>query len=237
MGMYGIEGRTAARIGSAIAMAALLGAPPGASAQSLNIDLGTALAAPDDTQGAGAGQPGVWNNLGVGVSPLVGLDGMPVTATVDVGATNADGNAPPIVGDDEIVGVDFILATGGSGWSIEFSSLVDGAYEVYVYRGDNPSVPTGAMDVGGVAVAQLDFANGTSPYSFVLDESYSVAELDVVGGDLLITGEGAGFTGLAAVQLVLVPVPEPAAALHTAAGALVLLAVGRARRRRRPVAV
>jgi hypothetical protein len=207
----------------------------GVEAQDLNIDLGTAIAAPMDTQGGAASQPGVWNDLGVGSFPLVGLDGMPTAATVDVVATNASGNAPPILGDDELIGDDFILGTNGAGWSLDFSNLVDGAYEVYVMRGDNPSVTTGAMEVGGVAVASLDTANGTSPYSFILDESYSVVEVDVTGGSLLITGEGAGFTGLAAVQLATVTVPEPSAVLSTAAGALVLLAVRRPRRSRRPI--
>lgn len=231
--MRGITGASAARIGSAIAMGTLLVAASDVEAQNLNIDLGTAIAAPMDTQGGAAGQPGVWNDLGVGTSPLVDLGGMPTAATVDVVATNANGNAPPILGDDELIGDDFILGTNGAGWSLDFADLVDGSYEVYVMRGDSPSVPTGAMEVGGVPVAQLDFANGTSPYSFVLDESYSVVEVEVTGGSLLITGEGTGFTGLAAVQLV--AAPEPSAVLSTVAGAVMLLAMRRSRRSRRPI--
>ncbi len=103
-----------------------------AQAQSFNLDGGAPATPPSTTYGAGAMQPGVWNDCPQGVAgqPLVNLFGAPtsVTVTTNAGADFMFDNAGT-TGDDELLMDDLLDAPS----SVIISGLAPGTYTVYTY--------------------------------------------------------------------------------------------------------
>src|SRR5258708_31734562 len=108
-----------------------------ATAQGFNIDIGATYGTPSSGFGAGAAQPGVWNNvLGVqGTTPLASLTGASTGVTIAcVGAGSYDFsfNNAGTSGDDEALMDDGSDPTSaGPSWTI--SGLAPGNYVLYTY--------------------------------------------------------------------------------------------------------
>lgn len=179
-------------------LAAVALAAPTAVGQPLNIDLGTHLAAPSAAFGAAANQPGSWSDLGVGTYPaLVGLSGAATGVSATVTAQDPDGFSIDCTGDMSALLADNIYSAGVP-WTVALSGLANGTYRVYAYGPTNTVVTTGAMTANGVPLAEVSgdsctLAEGTT---------HSTAWVQVTAGTLTITGSGAGYVGLSALQLV-----------------------------------
>lgn len=105
-----------------------------APAQGFNVDCGPAGTPPSPAYGAGAGQPGVWNEVTAFTNRfLTHLDGTPSTVQV-VSVNQPEGGCddPATSGDDAALLDDYIEGFF-SGASFEVSGLVPGIYDVYAY--------------------------------------------------------------------------------------------------------
>ena len=171
----------------------------------LNIDFGLQFGTPAASYGAAAGQAGVWNQVGLGTTGLVGLAGSVSGVSVSVSAATDGGYYQTPTNNDQLLLEDNFFAVGGESWSATLSGLVDGRYRVYLYAPSNPLVPSGAMNVGGVLVASLP---GSPGGSLIHGTSWASVDVTVAGGTLAITGAGATLSGLAGLQLV--PLDQPA---------------------------
>lgn len=121
---------------SIVCIAALAWAPA-ASAQSLNVDFGTAFGPPSDEYGAAADQPGVWNSLGGNddaPQPLLDTRGDPsgVTVTPQLPSGPAFFDNPGTSGDDQSL-MDDYLDLHSHPQTFTLSGLRAGAYTVYTY--------------------------------------------------------------------------------------------------------
>ncbi len=117
-------------------------------ATALNIDIGVQMGVPGPGQGHAAGAPGVWNGIqpSNGLTPLVDLYGMPVSATITTTGVNGEysfnnsttfGGAEKLLDDLEDLG----CSPGGtSTWTV--AGMSAGQYEVFVYSW-GPDNPTG----------------------------------------------------------------------------------------------
>jgi hypothetical protein len=209
-----------------IAAFAFFGCVTPATAASIYIDFGTYNGAPSSLFGAAAGDPGVWNNVLRGVpSDLLDTDGNASGVRVSVIATS-DGTGAGSTGDAALLMNDNFYSSAGA-WSVSFSGLDDGIYDLYLYDPANRAVSTGSGTANGVGFASI---NGAFSGSFTLNADYLLLSGIVVKGGLLTAGatEPGAMSGLAGLQLVateLAPttVPEPNLAVLLACG-LVMLA-------------
>ena len=166
----------------------------------LNIDFGTVFSEPTSDYGAAAGQDGYWNRAGLDVTALFDTfgfgPGASVNVTADVGTGNIGG--PPSSDDEKLLEDNFYSANGNS-WSANLSGLASGAYTVFLYAPSHPSVPTGDMTVGGVAVPSIP---GNSGSTLIEGTSWVSVQVTVTDGTLMISGAGTSFSGLAGIQVV-----------------------------------
>jgi len=169
----------------------------------LNIDLGTANSVPTSGYGAAAGQDGYWNRTGLGVTALSDTSGLPSGASVNVNADFETGAYGAPSSDDEMLLEDNFYSIDGNSWSANLSGLVSGPYTVFLYAPSNPSVPTGAMTVGNVAVSSIPGSTGST---LIEGTSWVSAQVTVTDGTLMISGAGASYSGLAGMQVVPVQV-------------------------------
>jgi hypothetical protein len=174
--------------------------------QGVNIDFGTAAGVPAASYGAASGQAGSWNLSGLSVTTLVDLSGVASGASVSVVAvsgTGTGGGTPTT--DDELLLNDNVYSSSGAGWSADLSGLELGDYLVFLYAPSNSAVPTGAMTVGGVAVAGIPGETGSA---LIEGTSWVTVKVAVTSGTLAISGAGPGFSGIAGLQLVPLSGPE-----------------------------
>jgi hypothetical protein len=184
---------------------ALFGFVPAAWSQGFNIDFGTLYGVPSSSYGAASGQPGSWNQAGLGVTPLVDLSGVASGASVNVLALipNCSNGIVPST-DDELLLNDCFSVLAGT-WSADISGLTDGDYLVFLYATSNTATSTGAMTVGGVCVPGIP---GHPSSTLIEDSSWVGVQVAVTGGTLAISGgAGASIPAMAGIQVV--PAPPP----------------------------
>lgn len=169
-------------------------------AAGLNVDFGTSWGTPAASYGAASGQTGTWNEVGLGATALVDVTGAASGVSISVSAT-ALGNATSDGSDDARLLADNFYGQN-FGWSADLSGLAPGSYRVFLYAPSNGSVPTGAMTVGGTALASLP---GDPDSNLVEGTSWDDVVVSTADGTLAISGGGGVFTGLAGLQIV----PEP----------------------------
>jgi len=223
-------------IGALAAICGIVAAP--VSAQSINIDFGTAAGVPSSDYGAAAGQPGVWNGL-TGeyvLHPLVGLDGTPINATMEFSSVIADtvwSDDPATLDDDERLLDDYLQIGGDIIGAILFSGLDNGPYELVAYLWDQtpaligthiwvcPPFRPGSSSIGVFS---------SEPWVGTFDEgvTHGVLSTEVTDGTLCLAPVvpgglyGGGDGSINGMQLTLVP--EPATLMLAGAGGLVLMA-------------
>jgi hypothetical protein len=120
-----------------------LAVPLHAQAFNLDVGLNVTYPVPSNAYGAGAGQPGVWNNVPPygGTTSLVDLSGAPTGVSLfSTGGTayESNMNAGPTGDDQNLMGDVSDPSFTGQTWT--FSGLVAGNYRLYTYAWppDNP---------------------------------------------------------------------------------------------------
>jgi hypothetical protein len=166
---------------------AVLDAVAGAMGQGYNVDFGSMFdqKTPSDEYGAGAGQPGFWNNLpGFDFMPIALAD---VTGRVDgVTVLDAGGNAPfgfpngGTIGDDGALMDDALDLGAASEDVFVIEGLAPGAYEVYTYAWapDSPTFLTGVS----VNEQAMDIIGGDWPGTQVRGVTYALHEVEIEAG-------------------------------------------------------
>jgi len=200
----------------------------------LNIDFGSELGAPSDTFGGAAARSGVWNSIGNGVSPLVGLSGALSGASASVYAESAtdDTGETPVTDEDRLLD-DYLLGDGAPIWFVEIAGIAAGDYLVYVYGPPQlGSSQTGTISVGGIPLPTLP---GDPNSMLVAGVSWTFVPVSVTD-TLFIAGNGEDpDNAIAGLQVVPLPEPGGEALLGSGCAALWLLARRRANRRRRAI--
>jgi hypothetical protein len=175
--------------------AILIGGSYQAHAASIYVDLGTWFGTPSLAYGGPAGVAGTWNGIIKGTtSNLQDITGTVTSVSVTVTASSDTGHDnPPGDTDYKKLFYDYIYSYFGNSWTVAFSGLSNGPYNVYLCA---PStwVPTGAMVVNGSPVSQIV-------------TGYTIKSTQVSVGTLTVTGTGSGSIGLAGVQICAVPLP------------------------------
>jgi hypothetical protein len=120
---------------------------------------------------------------------------------------------------------DNVFTTAGNVWSVAFSGLAHGDYDLYLYAPGNPSVSTGDLTVNGVSVVGIP--GGGYSGDLIEGTSYLVEPIHVDDGTLTISGTGSSFSGLAGLQLV----PEPNRFLLLGVGVALVILLERGRYR------
>jgi len=157
-----------------------------ASAQSFNIDVGSVLGVPSSAYGAGAAQPGTWNQMtdGSGLA-LVGLFGQPTAASVSALAPNFAfwSNNPGTTGDDELLLDD--SCDGAGVWT--FSGLVPGDYQIltYAWAPDSPAYKTLVSVQGSSDPDQI--IGGTWSGAHVNGVTYALHNVSAPSGQIVVT--------------------------------------------------
>lgn len=147
--------------------------------QAINIDLGTTThAVPSSTYGGAANQPGVWNLITDASvprfsGPLVDVLGQPTAVTIapqsftglppDFGLQVANFPVPGLTGDEAALHNDRAWQTDSApNLFIEFriAGLVDGAYDLYVYAGDDNNCACVTSVQSGTPQQQICFSPG-----------------------------------------------------------------------------
>lgn len=161
-----------------------------ASGQSFNVDLGDFSGTPPDTYAA-AGVAGVWNTLNIESASLVDINGAAsgVSLAVSAEALTSGPGTPP---DQTLLGDNIFDCNGTLEWSLAFTGLANGSYDVLVYAPSHTGIDTGNMLVNGVAVAPLLGASALQE-----GVSHRSVAVSVIGGTLDISGLG-GTSGLCA---------------------------------------
>jgi len=190
-----------------------------ASAQSFNIDVGTATPAPTTPFGAGASQPGVWNTYAGGtLNNLLDLAGTPTGVTL--AASNNSGflgsnNDPATLGDDENLIDDLMLVPFLDSYT--FSGLAGGTYDVYAYTWTFQQLPTDMQVNGG----GYQTVGGAWPGGYVAGITHSLQSVTIPANgsiSLDIHSVNGALGGLSGIQLVQVPTPAGVAVLLAGAG-------------------
>ena len=190
-----------------------------ASAQAINIDIGSMNAAPSNAYGAAAAQTGVWNQL-VTETPTALLDTSGGSTGVSVSAS---------VFNDFAFGFDNALTTGDDGLllddghdgalTLDFTGLAAGHYEVstYAWAPDSPVSFFTDVDVPGSPdpVQAVGGANWTGVH--VLGDTYARHRFTVSAGTLQIVCTPSAGTTFATINgLQIEPVGTPAVVYCTA---------------------
>ena len=167
---------------------ALLLSPVIASAQSLNVDIGAVGGTPSSGFGAAAGQPGTWNEIGLGsTSNLSGLSGAGTGVSVAVAADTDTGSELTCAGDIGALINDNVYRLGANAvWTVTFSGLANGPYTVYLYGPVNTAVNTGTMNVNGTSVPNISgdactLASGVT-FQTVLDAAFGLRAAAFMAG-------------------------------------------------------
>jgi len=221
-----VSGGTLAISGSGTTFSGLAGLQLVPREVAINIDFGVAEGAPSDAYGAAAGMPGHWNEVGLGLTPVLSTAGTAAGVSVYVAANDDTGTLGPATTDNELLLFDNFYRTNGGTWTVDVNDLAPGMYRIYLYAPSNASVPSGALLVGGIAVASLP---GDTAGDLIEGTSYAVVDVMVMTGKLPITGSGPSFSGLAGLQID--PLPEPSGDGPLAAATVLLLALTHVRRR------
>lgn len=210
---------------SFLAVAVVAALPFAAFGQAFNIDFNNAFGTPTAAYGAGAGQPGTWNDVsftGFAV-PLNGLGGgaTGVTAQVDGTAGPFSFNNAGTTGDDERL-MDDLFDVGGVGGTgtVTISGLAAGAYDVYTYAWapDSGTFIT-SVTVGGAALTSGGAWPGV-PTSGITHTQH-VANVGAGQNLVINVATSSGFGSLNGVQIA--PVPEPATLSLLALGGIAVL--------------
>ena len=166
----------------------------------VNIDFGTGYGVPTQAFRGGSGQPGVWNEAGLGSTALVDLAGLPSSVSVNVVAeSDLGGVTGNPTWDNELLLEDNIFTSGGLGWSVDLSGLDPGPYVLFLYAPTNSVTPTGSMLAGGAALGSIP---GHASSVVLEGTSWARVGVTVTDGTLAISGVAAPYSGLAGLQLV-----------------------------------
>jgi len=180
-----------------------------ASGQNINIDYDVTFGTPSPAYGAGAAQPGIWNNPAGGVTtaqPLVDITGTPTTATIRMVAANFGLSFDNVgtSGDDQAL-MDDGLDLGGTGSTDTFliEHLSAGTYSVYTYAWapDSATYVT-SVDVNGTG---LQNCGGAWPGAQTLGITYTQHDNIVVPADgtiTIVTATVTTFSTITGIQLV-----------------------------------
>ena len=203
----------------------VFGDPLDGAGPALNIDLGVFYGAPSEDYESAARIGGVWNEAGLGTTPLVDATGTTSTASVHVIAdSDAGWVGGAISGGDELLLRDNVF-TGGAApvWSIDIDDLPAGGYLVHLYAPSNSGVPTGRLTVGGIPLPGL---SGSASSTLERGTSWTSIAVIHAGGTLEIVGDATGVAsnaGLAGLQLLPLPEPGMGSLLLPGVGGLVML--------------
>jgi len=205
--------------------------------QSFNLNFGDPnLGGPESSYGAGAGQPGFWQNTNAGVlQPLFDINGNQTSALIiQSGMGVGHTEVPGATGNDSLLMRTYFSA-GDSTDSVSLRSLMPGDYLLYVYGWsshlDGSSGTSGVTDFeitvagSGSGVYRLDYKAPTWPGMQVEGETYLEIPVSVhpsgnrrISISLMPSGEGISI--IQGLQLVAVPAPSiPAAAMLATAWA------------------
>ena len=194
------------RVSFAIAASAWL--PAFASAQAFNIDVDSTFGTPSSTFGAGANQPGVWNDRSPfpGTTPLVDLAGAATAVTISAVGSGVDvafDNAGT-TGDDQALMDDLSDPSPTATWT--FSGLTPGPYVLYTYAWapDDPGYISRVIVPASIDPSQT--VHGVWPNGYVLGVTHALHRV-LVGsaGTLAVTinvAPGGTFATLNGFQLV-----------------------------------
>ena len=164
-----------------------------------NIDVGSSAGVPSSSYGA-AGQAGVWNQVGLGTSSLLGVHGNPSAATVTVTSENVDtgGGSSPNV--NALLGDSAFDCTAAESWDMTLNGLPDGLYRLYIYAPSKDDTDTGALLVDAVLYGNL---TGVNPPALVQGSSWERFVLILDGGVTSFGGLSSmvSCAGIAGVQL------------------------------------
>ena len=183
-----------------------------ASAQSFNIDFGSASNVPDASYAA-AGLAGTWNAIET-ITPgspasLVGLDGSAIEVTIDTYAapTTMVLDDPGTTGDDNKLMDDFVPGLGDVVVSFNFANLRPGHYDVVTY-GWVPTLPTqGSLIWVEPGAFNGQIVSGAWPGALTPGVTHAVHRVEVTDGHLTVAGAGSywwtsgAFNGIQFVEL------------------------------------
>ncbi|HTF87150.1 MAG TPA: hypothetical protein VK843_01990 [Planctomycetota bacterium] len=185
---------------SALALVTVLAST--ASAQGINIDIGSFSGAPSSGYGAAAGQAGTWNMLtSAATTPLTDIGGNSTTATVtsSVSVNFAFGfNNLGTSGDDEL-----LMDDGHDGnMTMDFAGLANGDYDVYTYAW----APDSATYFSNVAVPgspdPMQAVGGNWPGTLTQGITHAKHHITVTSGTLqVVITLSTGFTTVNGIQL------------------------------------
>jgi hypothetical protein len=222
----------------------------GCIGQGINLDFdieigdpGLGNGAPSSSFGAAAGQPGFWNRVGFGASPvaLFGLDGQPTSVVMTAQSSGSFGGTAfrnkSNTGDFALLlndAVQIATLTPGGSKTYTFSAITPGLYSVYTYA----VAPSGfAVDtpvyVEEATTSQTQIVTGPMPgNSFEYLVTHSVHEVFVDDGTFSIYIEQApGLPDPMSINgIQIVPVPEPISFISMSLFGLLLVRRKRARR-------
>ena len=209
-----------------------LGAAGNVWATSINVDFVCPCdvgPSPQIIYGAAAGQAGVWNERVAPTAPVPLLDtsgnflGVFMSVVADL---NNFQNPNAVVGNDANLLSDYFYTVNGGAYSVNFTGLQNGTYNVFLYAPNASNVAIGSGNVNGVPYPYT----GSSVLQFPLliqGVNYVVVNGVVVsnGTMSILSNGGAAIDnfGLSGLQLQLVTttipsVPEPTTVLLVGSG-------------------
>ncbi len=175
-----------------------------------NVDLGVHWGPTVDGHGAASGQIGPWNEVGLagsaGLVDVIGRTtsvGVSVIAQTQTGWTGSGSTDAALLLEDNI----FTSGSQGGSWSVSFSGLEDGSYDVYLYAPANSAVSASGLQVNGADQPTL---SGDDSGSYVEGVNFARIPVTVSGGVLSVVSVGGSTSGLAGLQIV----PTRAAPSH-----------------------
>ena len=168
-----------------------------------NIDIGGMGQGTASNDLAAAGGPGEWNPIAsFGTLPLVDVNGLASGASATLSTVSIVVFGLPQSGLATLLEDYANDCSDPDEWSLVFSGLTDGVYNVIVYAPTDLNTHTGDISINGQpAIASFP---GVSPAALVEGVSWDSTLAVVSGGSLLIEGLGNGSAscaGIAGIQL------------------------------------